>query len=105
MIDHLYTDKERQLPLIHSKQLILQKLSYDITDICNTSTIIVKKERGDSVKVQQNEFFAKMVDKEFRSPMAKKNMEVDYSGKVTILEDRQIETHQLSELTMLKLKL
>ena len=45
MIHAMYTDKPRLLPLANSRLVIMENTKANIGDACNTSKVIVKKEK------------------------------------------------------------
>jgi hypothetical protein len=45
MITSLFTDKERILPLVHSREKILNDTKERIEDLCSTSKVHVKKDK------------------------------------------------------------
>jgi hypothetical protein len=60
MIMSLYTDRERILPLIHSKEQIIKETKLKIGDVCNTSDFNINQDESLRTKTYSN-FFNKIL--------------------------------------------
>jgi len=56
MIESMFTDRERHLSLVYSKDIIMENTKTKLETICSTSRVIEKKEK-DITKQNANTFF------------------------------------------------
>ncbi|CDW88266.1 UNKNOWN [Stylonychia lemnae] len=95
MIESMFTDRERHLSLVYSKDIIMDNTRNKLETMCSTSRVIQKKEK-DITKQNANTFFNELMESTLgSSPIAKKSqmniegaLEMKQLGAIGILRLR-----------------